>query len=269
MNLVSNVIVVAYKEDVTELIKALKIEGYRPFVQRAEYNQDEISYSKNSRTFINHKNAWLKAAKNRGYTLICESDFVPCKGLSNFPIFWPSEDDKAWGYLYQGSPRLLSLVGSNVFLRGHCAPLVAYVINSSVAKVLLDFYEEEFKTYTPYDYFSFDSHLQWYAMGKDCKAYMPLKHYGEHGGLPNNEHSENGKLMRGGAHHADNLMSDLHFLPQYSNNSLFKYYLIRLNNRTLGWLRLLSGRWIVRTNVYSISIIDYIKMFKVGVSRLL
>ena len=49
----------------------------------------------------------------------------------------------AWGYLYQGSPRLLALIGSQPFLRGHTAPLVAYVINQGVAEIFLWYYEGE------------------------------------------------------------------------------------------------------------------------------
>jgi hypothetical protein len=83
-----------------------------------------------------------RAATHDGYTLICEADFVPCLRMGSLPVFWPLRDLLAWGYLYQGSPRLLALIRTEdgCFLRGHCAPLVCYVINAPVARLFLEFF---------------------------------------------------------------------------------------------------------------------------------
>ena len=112
--------------------------------------------------------------------------------MGSFTSFWPLDDDLAWGYLYQGSPRILAMVGSKPYLRGHCAPTVAYVVNARVAKILCDFFEYEFARYDPAEYYTFEAHLQWWAMGRGAKAFIPLRHYGEHGGLPNPEHAQHG-----------------------------------------------------------------------------
>jgi len=198
-----------------------------------------MTFPTNTRAFINHFRGWKEVAESPGFTLICEADFVPCKGFGTFPVFWPIQKRLAWGYLYQGSPRLLAW--QRPFLRGHCAPLVAYVINSSVAEVFLKFYEHEIREYGPQTYFSFDAHLQWWTMGRGCEAYIPMCHYGEHGGLPNPEHRRFGRLPRAGRHRADNLAGALAFLPQYAKGSWVRFWVERLEARALGWARLFGG----------------------------
>jgi hypothetical protein len=197
-DVVERAILLAWKEDVSPLVNALCQEGILSIVNRADYSAEELCFSRASRTFLNHRDAWEKASQLPGYTLICESDFVPCRGLGYFPVFWPTCDDNAWGYLYQGSPCLLALMISNgrIFLRGHTAPLVAYVVNSTVAKVMLEFFEYEASRYDFREYFNFDAHLQWYIMGKGAKAFIPWRHYGEHGNLPNKEHPRLRKTSR-------------------------------------------------------------------------
>jgi hypothetical protein len=264
---ISQSIIVCYKEDVSNLERALIQERLNPTIQRATYSDVELTYTKNTRCFINHYNTWLHAQDNSGYTLICESDFVPCAGLGSFPVFWPLDHSLSWGYLYQGSPRLLAV--ENGYLRCHCAPLVAYVINASVAKIFIRFFNHEMSKYSPQDYFNFDSHLQWWTMGQGARAYMPMKHYGEHGGFANKEHASFGRLTREGKHRADNLTSRLSFLPHYARGSRFAFLRERVQYRTLGLLRLLFGRWIVRTNMYNLKATDIVLMYIQGLQRLL
>lgn len=147
--------VLVYREDAEPLVNALQIEHLNPMILRQELSPRELAYSRAVRTFLNHQSAWRLAANTDGYTLICESDFVPCKGLGGFASFWPLDDDLAWGYLYQGSPRILAMIGAKPQLRGHCAPTVAYVINACVAGILCDFFEYEFTRYNPAEYYNF------------------------------------------------------------------------------------------------------------------
>jgi hypothetical protein len=262
--------ILAYSEDVTLLEASLMEEGLHPQVLRATYNQAQLKYARSVRTFMNHYHAWSRAAGyDEDYTLICESDFVPCIGVGGLPTFWPLQNPLAWGYLYQGSPRLLAVVGNERFLRGHTAPLVSYVINKAVAEILIQFYRLEMAGHDLTAYWTFDSHLQWYAMGQGAEAYIPSSHYGEHGGFPNREHKDAGKLPRGGVHRADNLAKPLHFMPPYARGSATRYIIERCKARALGWARLFSGRWIIRTNVYSLSSIVWVKMFFVGAKRLM
>jgi hypothetical protein len=268
-DVVGQVIVLAYKEDVRPLLAALERERLPASVQRIEYSEKELGYALSSRTLLNHRLAWEKAADLPGYTLICESDFVPCRGLGDFPVFWPESNVRAWGYLYQGSPRLLALSDDRPpYLRAHVSPLVAYAVNATVAKILLDFFDHLAATSDLSRYSVFDAYLQWFVTGKGGAAYMPWRHYGEHGGLPNREHAAIGKLSQGGEHHADNLMAELHFLPQYARGSTLRFLLVRAKWHLLGIARLLSGRWIIPTDVYELSFRDRCRMFLAGAARL-
>lgn len=268
-DVVGQVLVLAYKEDAQPLLKALEEERLPTSLQRIVYTAEELAYAVNSRCLLNHRLAWEKAAHLPGYTLICESDFVPCRGLGDFPVFWPQTNARAWGYLYQGSPRLLALSEDRpAYLRVHASPTVAYVVNATVARMLLEYFEHVSSKYDLSTYFSFETYLQWHLTGKGAAAYMPLRHYGEHGGLPNKEHAAIGKLSHGGEHHADNLMGALHFMPQYARGRASRFLLVRAKWHLLGVVRLLFGRWIAETNVYDLSFRDKCRMFLVGAARL-
>src|SRR5262249_53207319 len=121
----------------------------------------------------------------------------------------------------------------------------------------------------PTGYFTFEAHMQWWAMGKGAEAYIPAQHYGEHGGLPNREHATYGSLPRGGDHRADNLAGPLAFLPGYANGSRLRYRMERSKPRLRGGWRLLAGGWIVDTNVSRGGGGETVDMYGVGVSRLL
>ena len=268
---VNRSIIICHNERVDELYQTLAKEKLNPFVQRAKYNTiEEMKYSNQFKCFSGHRDAWKKTVDTQDYTLICEADFVPCSGLGRLPVFWPIEKSLAWGYLYQGSPRLLRISDAG-HLRGHASPLVGYVINSDVAKIFLRFFDYQMAQYSPKDYFTFDAHLQWWAMGQGAEAYIPLRHYGEHGGNPQPEHRIFGVRLvgerRGGVHRADNLQGPLAFLPQYANGKRISFISQRTIARGYGWARLLCGRWI--SDVYSRSRWDTMKMHAIGLRRLL
>jgi len=260
--------VLAYREDVDSLVSALDQEKLNPTILRAVYTKEEETYSRVYRTLLNHYSAWQRAAEQDGYTLICEGDFVPCKDLASFPTFWPMNDPLAWGYLYQGSPRILALVGSERYLRVHCSPLVAYVVSRGVAKKLCGFLGAVMAGRTPQDYFSFDAFVQWWAMGEGCSAYMPMKHYGEHGGKANPEHGAQG-IRRAGEHRADNLAGPLYFLPQYCEGSDLTYMLGRMKERCYGLARLATGRWFEPTESLPSTFAGRLEMKAMGLKRLL
>ncbi len=268
-DVIDRVIVLAYREEVSRLVSSLAGEGFKIDVLRPNYTTEEMTYSKNSRTLLNHRNAWQKAIDVNGYTLICEADFVPCRGIGDFEVFWPLENPRAWGYLYQGSPRLLAIVGPQQFLRGRTAPLVCYVVNRNVASLMLKFFDYEKEACDFRSYFMFDVNLQRYITVLGAEAFIPLYHYGEHGGLPNPEHAMLSFLSNKGQHRADNLMSSLHFLPTYANGNYWSFIRVRLGAHLLGFARLVTGRWISRTNVYRLSPLDMLKMYLIGVRRLI
>lgn len=266
---VTRSIIVCYREDIELLRSALEANGLGPTVLRGSYSEEELQSPANTRAFMNHRRAWELASRSDGYTLICEADFVPCKGIGELPVFWPLDCPNAWGYLYQGSPRLFALDGPEGYLRGHCAPLVAYVVNAKVAEMMLNFFKSEIETYGTRAYFTFDAHLQWWVMGRGGRAYLSARHYGEHGGLPNPEHGTFSLVTRAGAHRADVLAGPLAFLPQYARGSQLIFWKERLKARAFGWARLLSGRWIVDTNVYSRNARQTVAMYWCGLRRLM
>src|SRR5262249_47304387 len=110
---------------------------------------------------------------------------------------------------------------------------------------------------------------QWHVMGLGGEAFIPRYHYGEHGGIPNPEHASMGSLRRDGHHRADNLMGSLHFLPAYAEGSYVSFLRTRLVGHLLGLVRLATGRWIARTNVYHLAPLDLLRMHLVGVRRLI
>lgn len=260
--------VVAYTENVEQLVAALEKEKLNPTVLRAVYSKEEQTYSRTVRTFMGHLSAWRHASQAEGYSLICEADFVPCEGLASFPTFWPSDEPLAWGYMYQGSPRVIALVGPERYLRGHSAPLVAYVVSAQVARLLCECYASEMRGRDPREFFSFDGSLQWVAMGKACKAFISPMHYGEHGGKANPEHGLAG-VRRAGEHRADNLAGPLHFLPQFCEGSRLRYAYVRVRERLYGFGRLLTGRWITQAGSYPYDLSAKLEMMAVGLRRLL
>lgn len=260
--------ILAYTEDVEPLFNALAEEKLNPEILRASYSETELTFPRAIRTFLSHRAAWQRATELEGYTLICESDYVPCRGVGSFPSFWPLSDPMGWGYLYAGSPRLLALVGENKYLRAHCSPLVGYVVNAAIARILLDFFQDEIDRHGTKAYFPFDAHLQWFVMGDGGHAFIPMRNYGEHGGFPNPEHAIFG-APRAGQHRADNLAARLHFLPQYSRGSILSYLRVRAHSRLLGIGRLLANKWVFNTNAYHNGLLDKLEMHMVGVKRLL
>jgi hypothetical protein len=268
-DVVTSSVIVAYKENVGQLERTLRSSGLNPSIYRAQYTKLEEQYAANTRCLMSHHAAWQIAKERRGYTMICEADFVPCVDVGSLATFWPLEHPLAWGYLYQGSPRLLAIIEPGKYLRGHCAPAVAYVINSSVAELFTRFFEDQMKSYDPFSYFTWEAHLQWWAMGQGTEAYIPMKHYGEHGGAPNPEHSQYRSAAHGGKHRADNLIDCLAFTPLYASRGRTAFARERFEARALGWCRLLTGRWIVDTNVYSRTTWETVRMYAIGLRRLL
>jgi hypothetical protein len=92
--------ILTYKEDAFALERSLNQEDLNPTILRASYNETELKYTRNVRTFMNHFDGWKRAQQYDDYTLICESDFVPRIGLGEMPAFWPLWYEFAWGSLY-------------------------------------------------------------------------------------------------------------------------------------------------------------------------
>lgn len=52
------------------------------------------------------------------------------------------------------------------YLRAHSAPLVSYVVNAAVARILCDFFGGAINRYGTQTFFPFDAQLQWFAISR-------------------------------------------------------------------------------------------------------
>jgi hypothetical protein len=224
-------------------------------VLRPTYTEKELSYSRTIRCLLNHDSAWALARAINGLTLIMEADFVPCEGFGSLPLpFDPAaRGDTAWSFLYAGGPRMFSVLPDGS-LPGHAACPVAYLISSRVGAWLNEYTREELARHGDLTRYSlWDTQFQWHLMGKGATCFMPWRHYGEHGGLPNREHQSAGigvakrfrligRLGLGRNHHADVLYAPLKFLPPYAQGRRHRLWRTRLEAKLTGWLKLFSGK---------------------------
>ena len=241
IDFVERVFIVAYNEDTTQLENALKGEKFETIIIRTEYDAEEEKYSKQSRCLLNHSNAWRQCIEKSGISMVVEADFVPVVGLGQLPMpFDPVEKDNSCAWLYSGSASLWTLTAAGYAI-GFSSTNVAILLSSEVAKVLVNFAEEEFIKNDPRDYFPWDTYHWSYLVKNKINPYLPYRSYGEHGGLPNTEHLKAGINP---SHQADVLWGKLHFLPLYAGGSNSKYHYIRLKAKFRGFLRLILGKYI-------------------------
>ncbi len=264
-DVISSTIVIAHKEDTSNLERFFAVNSASHEIQIFDYSPDQIDYPSIVKCFINHRLAWEKASKRDAWTLIVEADFVPIKDLFEQPVFWPHQDANSYGYLYHNSPRIISFAGE--YIRAHSAGCVAYVINRHVAKILLEFYDDEKEKRDFTKYFTFDVHLQWYCMGRGVKAYISEKQLGEHGGFVSPGHVDN-KIPRFGRHRADRLAGDLAFEPLYTKGSNAVFVRERLYGYSIGLARLVAGRWTTDTGEHRWTLRERLAAYSLVTKRL-
>lgn len=235
------VYIVAYREDVGELQRALSGEGLRSVVIRPHYSEEERGYSAIVRCLLNHRNAWRECAASQALNMIVEADFVPVRGFARLPVpFDLNRQDRALGWLYACGPVLYDLDDQG-YARGHAAAPVATLLGARTAGVLLEFAEAELSSHDPRDYIPFDTHIRVYLQQRGINSYLPWRHYGEHGGIPNPEHRTAGVAA---THRADRLYGRLHFLPAYARGSRMRYRGVRLQAWLRGLGRLVLARYV-------------------------
>jgi len=237
----SGVVIVAHNEDTTKLRVALVAEGFRIDEVRGPYIPERLPFSASMRCLVNHANAWRIAARRDKPTIIVEADFVPVTGFGALPVPIPYERWRnSLGYLYSTGPEVWDLAGVNT-ARGHAGGTVALWVPPDVASLLLEFFDEELPTVPPGARCDFDTRIGYWLLRRGIESYIPYRHYGEHGGIPNPEHAVAGF---GRPSQADVLQGKLRFLPMYARGKLFKYWRIRARARMWGVLRLVCGRYL-------------------------
>lgn len=266
-DIVTNIIVVAHKENVDELVGALAGFALPIDVQRKAYSEIELGYPAITRCLLNHADAWEKASRTDGYTLICEADFVPIREIERQPTDWLPDEDVAWAHLYTSSPRLIEPVRNGIF-RVQLATTVCYMINPIVAGHLLGFVQHYRDEYGLDSLFAWDTFLQWYVMGKGGRLYMPPRSLGQHGGIANTEHTQNG-MKHNGMHRADSLAGSLAFTPQYVRADPRGAWKQTLYFRLAGFGKVLLGMWIIRNPETRWTPADLVHSTLRGITRLI
>lgn len=236
-----NVLIVRHNEDTRILKNFLINESFTVDEVCGPYTTEQLSYSAAMRCFVNHANAWRIVSATEQPTIIVEADFVPVKGFGNLiaPVP-PDKINQSLVYLYSVGPQIWDLAIPSC-ARGHGGGMVALVIFPSVARLLLDFFDEEIKVNPFGEYSAFDAKVGYWLKRKGLESYIPYRHYGEHGGIGNPEHRKAGL---GRPHQADVLQERLAFMPSYAKQSRFILWRTRLRARVWGMLRLLAGRYL-------------------------
>lgn len=235
----SGVLIVAHREDTSELRKALAGEGLSVDEMRGPYSAEQLNFSAAMRCLVNHAHAWRIAAARALPTIIVEADFVPVRGFGNLPLPMPIDSiDHSLGYLYSVAPQLWDLAQPDL-ARGHGGGMVALVVPQRVASLLLRYFEEVLTANPLGAYLPFDTQVGYWLMARGIESYIPYRHYGEHGGIGNPEHARAGL---GRPHQADVLQGRLAFLPTYAKGNVLRYWRMRIRARLWGILRLAAGR---------------------------
>jgi GR25 family glycosyltransferase involved in LPS biosynthesis len=241
---VDQVLIIAYKEPTEELSTALSNEGFTCEVLRQQHREEYTNYSPSYLCLLNHCEAWKQVIKTEKPAIIIEADFVPVIGFGQLPLPYPVDHtDTGIAWLYTCAPQIyfVSLEG---FAQGFSASTVAYIVTPSAAKVLRKLEEQIRQDPGPMAYSSWDSTIEELLRKEKLKNYLPFRNYGEHGGLPNQEHYQN-NLSK--THRADILYDKLAFLPPYAKVKRYErlaFYLERLQGRIKGIARLLFGKYL-------------------------
>ena len=235
------VLIVAYKES-TDLLQGYFTEsGFDCQVIRQQHQPEYQNYSQSYLVLLNHRTAWEMAAQETQPTLIVEADFVPVINFHQLPLtFSPQQPNVGISWLYTCAPQVYS-VSADGYAEGFSTSMVAYIITPQGANHLLELAEAIAQNPGPTVYSSWDSQIEGFLRQKKLKNYLPLRNYGEHGGLPNREHHQHGLSK---SHRADVLYGKLAFLPIYANNSQIQFIWIRLKARIKGIARLLLNKFL-------------------------
>lgn len=265
---IQKVFILRYQEEVAPLVAALRDEGFDQIeLVSRNYTELEQSYARSYRCLMGHCDAWQRAASEPGYSLILEADFVPCRGFGRMkPPIPVNSTGPVWGWLYSSAQRVYQYDGE--FIIGHSGAPVATLINAPAASIVSGFVEEENKYRHPSEYSLWDTYVRTYAAYNGVTTYLPIRSYGEHGGLANPEH----RLHKvNPCHQADVLIAPLHFLPPYAKHSRLSYKVIRAKAYLRAWARLFAFRYVeigtLKNTDFSIKV--KLRLMWLGLKRLI
>lgn len=243
-NFVGRTFVIAHRESTDLLEKTLMTEGLACEVLRQEPITENIEYSRSYLCMMNHRRAWQKTVEQTSPSLIVEADFVPVVGIGQLSIPFPSQEENlgiAW--LYTCGPQVYH-VSQQGHASGYSTAMVAYIITPHSAKCLIDLSDQIIDKYGVTQYSTWDSEVEEFLRSRKLKNYLPFRNYGEHGGIPNPEHKQNGLSA---THRADVLFGKLAFMPDYARQSSIPWLAFnweRTQGRLKGLARLVAGKFL-------------------------
>ena len=267
----SDVVIVAHHENTTLLEHCLEKQGFSCISVRGPYTNEQKTYSRAIRCLINHANAWRVVAQGNKPVIIVEADFVPCVGFRTLPVpfWWEDREEKTgagrFAWLYSAGSILYGIDECG-YPHGHGNATVAYILSPAAARACIDFYDLEITRPNPGEYRLWETQLGVYLRWKKgIRNHIPIYQYGEHGGIPNNEHSQKGVRDW---HQADVLWDRLAFLPDYARGSRIRYRAIRIRGWLRGCARMCTLRFYNPRDINSDSSRGRIYMQALAISRL-
>ncbi len=249
VNSLNKVFIIAYKEATDQLEAYLKEEGFDCEVLRQENKPEYQEFSPSYRCLLNHRQAWQKAADSPQPSLVIEADFVPVKNFGQLPLPFRKDSEKIGiSWIYTCAPQVY-WVSEEGYAQGFSTSTVAYIISPKAARCLMEFADQVGQETGGKVYSTWDSQVDTVLRSHQFKNFIPFRNYGEHGGIPNPEHRQNG-LSPG--HQADVLWGDLAWTPLYAKE--YNVAQIRLKARIKGVLRVLKGNFLRRKTVQNSSV---------------
>jgi len=243
-DVIGRAFIIAYKEPTQLLETTLNKEGLQCEVLRQQQQPQYRNFSPSYLCLLNHLRAWKIAAMEERPTLIVEADFVPVVGFANLPLpFNPYQTDVGMCWLYTCASQIYS-ISADGYAEGFSVSTVAYIVTPQGAEKLIKFAKEMMQKSSPNAYSTWDAHLDNFLRQQKLKNYIPFRNYGEHGGLPNLEHSRHGLSK---THRADVLYNQLAFMPIYASKEgvdYFKFLSVRFQARLKGIARLITGKFL-------------------------
>ncbi len=240
---IDQIFIIAYKESTEQLQEVLTQEGFQWEVIRQENQPEYQNFSRSYLCLLNHCQAWKQAIQADKPVIIVEADFVPVVGFGKLPLpFNPNQNDIGISWLYTCAAQIYNI--SSHGFEGFSTSAVAYIVNPQSAAYLIELAAEIREKVGTNNYSSWDSNIDSFLRQKNLKNYIPWRNYGEHGGLPNPEHSQH-NLSK--THRADILYNKLAFMPLYAVNQKHQklsFLKVRFQARFKGLASLVTGRFL-------------------------
>ena len=158
-NNVNKVFIISNKLPTDKLQHIFKEEGLKTEELRQKRKIEYESYSLAYLAFLNHKKAWERTLGSDKFTLIVEEDFIPVVNFGRLPMpFNPEKSNFGICWLYNCGPEIYS-ISKEGYINGGSTSMVAYLINSESAKLLIEFAKEIEKKVKPDKYYPWDPEI--------------------------------------------------------------------------------------------------------------